>query len=83
MGSDAARAAHVSAREDALDEEAVRLIQEHAQASALRERGQGSPRPPPMGARMCDRLLFGGNGGRTGTKGEVLLGTEFSSPVGR
>ena len=51
LGDDAARAAHCSAREDALEAEAVRLMQGEAS-------GGGRPRRPPVGARCCDKLLF-------------------------
>ena len=78
VGDDAARAAYVSQREDALEAEAVRLIQ--GQASGL-QGGAVAARRPPIGALCCDRLLFGtkqarGAGDDDGDGGSRSQGSE-------
>eukprot|EP01043_Picozoa_sp_COSAG02_P037577 COSAG02_NODE_2831_length_7935_cov_5.630296_5_plen_72_part_00 len=68
----------MSKREDAMEAEAIQLIQDAAGKTSK----AGMVHTPPAGARCCDRLLFGQQvrrrtGGRLGLEGqpvrEVLL----------
>ena len=47
------------------------VSREVAVEKANLQRGMGLqvPNPPPLGARLCDRLLFGPHGGRRGGEG--------------